>query len=672
MRKSENPIFIKSRLVFITLLLTCFSAKSQELSGSSDTTKSQTELNNLHFGLFPKQVESVLHNLTISGFYRFTGNYLSMKVPYYNTPNDSASFRNSPKKVFIGDDAQIPELMLNISGKPTPNTTFSTDFYLWNPMTGLASTNYAKGLNLGVNLYGSFATDIGNFNIMTGGIHWYSLTPFTFYTNVGYNRFTIFERNPWDPGSRKVEDRYRNFYESGGITQDTRWGKQAFQGIIVEGNDLPYNFSVVGMYGKSVLNGGMSTIPNFAQGGKIKKTFGNNFVSINTFNSKTFVDSLDKKTIGYNMHTVEYNLIWKDIKFYGEVGMGKYYSPAYTKDFTDSTNVGKYGEALSMHFFIPKKYTFIPIEFHFFRINSNVINNNSIFWNSSVVETPQNTTVAAGSAALSPFASSMTQVGQITNNRQGFEINTEIKVKKLKISFGNSIAQEIDNISSQITYGHPTNNLALSRFWRWSAYPTPGLGPYGNLTKVYRGVYETVNVTDSVLQKKHFNTIEVNAKYAFKLFNKDIYVNYLGSFGSVQKKLSPITVFNEDAYIRAYYHQAELYVKLNSKLVLTNYVGCERVIGNYNTNLDSIETINTTTNVTEIKLTPRNQVGWSYATGFDLSLGKNVGLYVRQRWFTYHSLITKRGANLNEHEYRSFAKDRYQGFETTVELKMFF
>ena len=636
------------RILFYVALFILFkpSAYGQDSLATDSAAKPGTELNNALLGLFPKQSAATLKSINISGYYRFIANYQNMGTPYINSPGDSLSFSKTPKKVFIGDDSQMPELMLNISGNPKPNVSFGTDLYLWNKMTGIKSSEYVKGLNLGVNVHGAFATDIGNFKIMTGGINWYSLSPFTFYTNVGYNRYSVFERNPWDPGSKNPIDRYKSFYDYGGIVQDSRWGKQAFQGLIFEANDLPKDFSGVFMYGKSILNGGATALPNHSIGGRIKKIFGENYISFNSFNSKSYIDSISGKTIGFNIHTIEYQYNLKDIIFSGETGIGKYENPLYSQGFKDSSKIGRYGEAINFKVLIPKKYTFAPIEINYFRINSNVINNNSVFWNSSVVETQKTANNTVGNAVIAPFASSMVQIGQLTNNRQGLNINSEIKIKKLKLGIGNGISQELQNISSKITYNHPTNNLALSRFWRWSTYPTSNLGPYGNLTKVYRGVYETVSLKDSTLKLKNFNTIEIMAKYAFKIGKRDAYLNYLGAFSSIQKKLSPITVFTEEAYVRTYYHQMEMYLKLNNNLIFTNYMGWERIIANYYTNTDLISK------------RPRNQEGLSFATGFDYSLGKNSAIYFRQRWMHYVD--------------HSFGKDKYFGTETTVELKMFF
>ena len=90
----------------------------------------------------------------------------------------------------------------------------------------------------------------------------------------------------------------------------------------------------------------------------------------------------------------------------------------------------------------------------------------------------------------------------------------------------------------------------------------------------------------------------------------------------------------------------EFYFKVNSNLIITNFLGWERIIANYYTNTDLIT------------YRPRNQSGLSFATGFDLSISKNAALYFRQRWMNYQD--------------KSFIKDRYIGTESTLELKIFF
>jgi hypothetical protein len=105
-------------------------------------------------------------------------------------------------------------------------------------------------------------------------------------------------------------------------------------------------------------------------------------------------------------------------------------------------------------------------------------------------------------------------------------------------------------------------------------------------------------------------------------------------------------VFSEQALMRTYYHQLESYLVMGKGFTFCNYLGLERNIANYKTATDVVSR------------RPKNQTALAFATGFDLKLSKGAGLYVRQRWMKGYD--------------SSFAKDRYQGYETSMELKIFF
>lgn len=574
-----------------------------------------------------------LDNLDISGYYRFIANYREMTTVY-------SHLEANKNNLFVGDDSQIPQLMLNLKGYAGSNTFFGTDLFMWTPLTGAGQVENVKGLNLGISLYGSFTTALGNFTVRTGGINWYAMSPFTFQTNKGYNRYSLFERNPWDPQTGKVESRYSDFYTSGAINQDQRWGNQAFHGLIIEGAQLPRNFSFSALVGKTQFDGGMAALPNTSAGGRLQKSYKgeNGWIAINTFNNESLVDSLKSVKAGFNMVTAEWKHQFKGVKVYSELGTGKKFASGYNGDWGEALSVKVSGD-------IHKKYA---TEVHLYRVSPNVFNNSSIFINSSIQQTVQSNT-SQTQPVLIPVSSAVLPIGQLSNNRQGIEINSQINFGRLKNSVGYAISGEIEALSPSITYTHAFNNLALSRFWRWD-FPS-GVGPYANLNKIYRSVFETVRMREldangKPLYKKYFNTIELNSKYKTKLGTKEMYVFYLGSFNSVQNFVSPTVVFGEKALLRAYYHQAESYLKLNPNLVLTTYASFERILGNYNTQTD-----------TETRR-PKNQTGYSVATGIDLQMGKGVGLYIRERWMKYFD--------------SSFVNDRYQGFETTVELKAFF
>ena len=605
------------------------------LAISADTvSKSFRKIDKDYFKDYSKSTFDLLEGVEISGYYRFLTNYRVLDVAYPH-------LENNKKNIFVGDDSQMPQLMLNIRGFATTRTTFGTDLFIYTPLTGAGQSENVKGLNLGVSLYGNFTTDLGNFSVRTGGINWYAMSPFTFQTSKGYNRFSLFERNPWDPYTPTMKSRYNDFYASGSINQDQRWGNQAFQGIIFEGNKLPNDFSFSFLYGKTQLDAGLAAMPNTSYGGRLSKTYakGKHLVTYNTFNNETYLDSLSNKTAGFNMHTLEFTNNFANFKLYAEVGAGRRF-----------TNAGsnKWGEAISIKLSSTLLDKF-PTELHTYRVSSKVFNNSAIFINSSIQQTTDvNSTLTQ--PVLIAVSSAILPIGQLSNNRQGLEFNTQLNFGKLKTSIGYSNSMEIEALSSKITYGHAFNTLALSRFWRWN-FPS-NVGPYANLSKIYRSVYETVSVTDLdpvtglPSNKKYFNTIEIHSKYKTSIANRDLYLFYLGSYNSVQYEFAPVVLFTEKALLRAYYHQVEAYYSLNSKLVWTNYVSYERIIGNYTTRVDVITK------------RPKNQTGISVATGLDIQLSKATGLYVRERWMNYKD--------------SSFEKDKYKGFETTVELKIFF
>lgn len=619
---------MNKKTIFI-VILSLFQIENSFSQISSDSSLFQL----FNAGVVPKKIAKSIDNISVSGFYRFLGAYSNMEMQY--APENAADF-NPKQRIFLGDDSQIPQLSLNIGVRPSKNTSFSTDLYLWTPLTG-STTDYAKGLNLGVNLNGSHSTKYGTFSIKTGGIHWYTLSPFTFAANTGYNRFSIFERNPWDPTTSNVLDRYKRFYTNGALTQDVRWGQQAFQGFIFDGLRLPKEFSFAFMYGKSQFNGGTLPTPNTLTAAKIRKDFKESFVSANLISSSTFTDSLAQFALGFNLVSSEFLFKMKNVSVLGEVGLGNYFSPNVN---------GEIGEAIDLKIQLGEKVMGFPFEVRYFQISPKVINNNGVFWNSSIQEYNENlgTVETEGSQInLIPFASSLVSIGQLTNNRRGIILNADFSFKKQKLTVGYSASSELIGLSDKITYGHPANNLALSRFWRWG-FPS-NVGPYDNLNKVYRGVYETVQITDSI-SAKGFNSIEVNYKADLKILGREILFFYLGGFHSVQRYFSPFPEFNSYAYIKSYNHQLEFYYLLFPKVVLSNYFGSDRIIANSSTKLS------------EETSKPKNQTGKSYAIGLDFQLAKNTGLYVRQRWMNYKD--------------RNFLLDKYKGTETTVELKIFF
>lgn len=634
------------------------------LNVGSAQQRDSTSILDWQRGIFPKEKPEEIYNIKVGGFYRFFATHLYMPEPYLlDQGSQSVTKKNT---LFIGDDAQLPNFLVNVSGRPSKKVSWGFDIYMFQFLDGIINPTYNgqvptanlppvwdplsgdrlgqnMGLNLGINLYGTYHTRVGSFSVRMGGIHWFSISDLTLGSFRGYNRFMLYERNPWDPIGKQVGVRYDQMYVSGAVQQDLRWGERAIQGMIFEGANLPGGWSFAMLYGKTELSGGFLTIPNINYGGKLKKVYRNNdFISFNTLNNTTWIDSLNTLPVGFNLFTLEWQASFNDkVMVHIEGGPGRYVSPI---------NDYPWGEAISAKVLLTERLTKFPIEFHYYRISPYVVNNNAVFWNTSIIEARIVDQPAGGlqsANVLNPFASSIVAIGQMTNNRTGVNLNTEVKLGELKVSAGLNISTEIEAFQNRVTFSHFVNQLTRSRFWRWD-FPA-NVGPYGRYNKVYRDAYQTVVLTDDssgfAINPKKFNALEFHGKYRTKLGNKNFYAFFLGRYNSAQSYLSVVPVFSEKAYLRQYTTELEVYYQVVKPLFLNTYLGYERILGNYDTELS--ETFR-----------PLNQTGWGVGVGVDINIGKNAGLYLRHRWFSF--------------EDTSFSLDTFKGQESMMELKVFF
>jgi len=643
-------------LIFVLL----FKAEAWSQTNLSDTIYSDSTST----GIFPKIFRWPNSTINVNGYYRFWATYQREQYAY---PLTSAVGNTVlPTNLFIGDDAQLPNLWLNVTGSAPGGARWGFDLRVFQFLNGQISDSYGKqvadslrpnvryplgGIPLGGNLgamlggtvYGDFRTKSGRWNTTIGGIQWVNISDLTMASFRGYNRFMLFERNPWDPMGTGINGRYKQYFEQGSIDQDQRWGNRAFQGMVIQGSELPGDIKVLGIIGKTELNGGFSGIPNFSYGGKLSMQISaDHSFSLNSINQQSYTDSLAKTPYGLNLHTIELSLKFGKFLIRSETGVGRYFSPQHHSGFEGLGQLKLSGDFRKIK---------SRIELHAFHIGPNVVNNNGIYWNTSVAEYRVNDVPAGSvgsSAVLQPFGSSMVRVGQMTNNRQGLNLNLETSLAALKISGGIGSSAEIKPVAGIITVGHPVNQFTRSRFWRWN-FPA-GVGPYSRYSDIYRDVYQTVNLSDDsmgvVVHKKFFNSAEIQLKYSGKIGGKDFYLFSLFQANSASRQWSPITVTDMRAYVRQYSSEVELFAKMNQTIMLSAYIGFERTIGNYRTDI-SDETYR-----------PLNQYGQGTGVGCDIELSRTTKLYLRHRWYSFRD--------------ESFLMDRFGGTETILELKVFF
>jgi hypothetical protein len=328
----------------------------------------------------------------------------------------------------------------------------------------------------------------------------------------------------------------------------------------------------------------------------------------------------------------------------GEVGAGRYKNP--------STKEG-WSEAIMTDLLIPKKILGIPIALRYYQIGRYFTSNVANFNNTTVSQVNTGYSGSSNNSVLTPFGPSLENVGDMSNNRRGVAVNlTSIKVGKFTFATGTQISAEMQKLDSNnvMFYSHRVNNLVWQRLPNY--FPVNGaFGPEGRVTAYYRGVAEKVNITDrntdgTPMNKRYFNSLDIQAKFKNKIFNRDFFMFYLGTLSSAQNSLSAVPKFDDSAYIRAQYHELDVYYNITPDLMLAFYGGLEYIKGNQYTD------------ISKVTGKPRNQVGTAIGYGFDYSFTQNTTLYFRQRWFTF--------------EDKSFPTEKFSGNEATVELKMFF
>jgi hypothetical protein len=614
-----------------------------------------------------KKLRERPQKITAFGYYRLFVYQRNIREPY-------PGLSPFEKTLSVGDGYREPMMSLSVVARPNGKSSFGTELFIFTPYDGSIEGNVFS-TNLGINFYGNFRTDVGNFGVRAGGIHWYNVSPFTMGVFQILDRFTIFDRTPWEGVSNT--EKYQNYYESGLTSAgDLRWNNQAFQGLIVNGGRLPLDFGVDLFWGKTQPNGGLAgsindpfienlntidqgnipsysgfsgtdrTLPSVIMGGRLSKSFdnGRQNLAYNGLVSQTAVDSIDEDMVRqYEVHTLSLDLNVGGINISGELGGGAYQSPTYDK---------KWGEALMLRFKIPKKYTYLPIDLQVYRISKNFYNENGeISTNSNPdIIADRGLTVNANGAG-----GQLALVNQLVHNRQGVNLNSELELGKFTLAGGIGWSAELDVEAENLSFVHRINGLALSRIYNPFPEGATGptvFGPYQRKFSFFRGVSEIVQTTDldpetaQARNRKFFKAVDIQGKYATKFLDRELFVFYIGSFNSASANLEPVPVYNDDAYLYVQYHEVDLYYEIIPKFIVTGYYGIENARGGNRTRWNE-----------ETRL-PLDQLNTAFGIGFDWLLSENSGLYVRHRWMNF--------------EDRSFPEDKFRGTELTVELKTFF
>jgi hypothetical protein len=605
--------------------------------------------------------------LTVFGYYRLFLYGRNMTTPYPNL----APFERTYS---VGDGYREPMMSLNLLARPNGRSAFGTELFFFTPYFGTGTEDNVFTLNLGLNFYGNFRTEIGKFGIRAGGIHWYNLSPFTVGVYQILDRFSIFDRTPWEGVTNTLK--YDNYFETGSVNVgDQRWNYQAFQGLIIDGAKLPGDLNFDLFWGKMQPNGGLPnaasdptvtiqnplqagnvptyqgfagdrrTLSSFITGGRLGRTFrGGNTVNYNLLYSQTALDSITRANWNFQVHSLSLDWTVSDINITGELAMGNFNGPQTSTDW---------GEALMLRVKVPREKTFLPLDLQLYQISKNFFNPNGEINTSANPEINENfpVEIAAGQGSVGGL---LTQVNQLAHNRRGVNLNTGWENGPLKLNFGWGLAAEIDTITTELSYVHRINGLALSRIYNpfpANAVRATTFGPYNRQFAFFRGVFERVRTTDlnpataEALTRKFYNVVDLQAKFRTKVLDRNLYLFYLGNLNSASLAAKAWPTLDDESYLFVQYHELDIYYEIVPRFLLTGYLGLERAQGGRLTEWGE-------------NLLPRDQTGIGIGAGFDWTLSDATGLYFRYRYM--------------EFEDRNFELDKYAGNEITIELKTFF
>ena len=640
---------------------------------------SQTDSNATNFQSTPINIKDPISNIRMGGYFRFLGYVRNFQEMYdFDVPNYYSGEYPQPTTIGIGTGYREPMMMLSISGKANKNVSLGTDLMLNSPFNGKFENN-SIAMYLGTNLYSTINTDFGKFGVHAGGIKWYRQSKLTVWAEEGYLRYSLFERAPYDPLSKEVVERYSKYYDKGSISQDIRFGNVAFQGVTLTGSaiDGPSSstFSFQSIIGKTQHNIGEIISygkDDYCAGLRINNDLskGSNF-ALNYFTSITATDSVKNNFRQFSIQSLEFNFKLRKLRFTGEGGIGSYESHINEKES---------GEVFVINVDIPKEYSWIPFKLQYSRIAPEAVNVNSSFKNTSVVELVHSAIVEEGAdeTIMTSFGGPINNLGYLANNREGFSLNTEFKIGDLVVSGGFGFYSEIERINANFSYSHNTNGLMLSRI----AYFNSGYGPYKQFNSYYRGVFENVNISDSVyvndstlslsgyldtngfpLFDKFYCSSDLHLKYKTKVFGKNLYLFSLTNYNTAQDFFSILPVTNSSAFIRHFNQQFDLCYELNKTTTFVFKYGIERVLGNEFTDIDDTDPYldDHIWGVTEEYIPsykPRDQFGNLVGFGFDIKLNNGAYLFLRHAVFHYYD--------------KNFSATNIKGSESTLELKINF
>lgn len=628
---------------------------------NEDSTSNSSYLNQFNkVGKSRKYGKGLLSdNLEVSGVSRFVTIYRSMQESYVDmtTSNKNISFTDYPAvDLSSGTNGGFPLLELNLKSKVKDNFNFNVGYSLGHNMTGNIDGNSRNlGAVQNLNFGAQYRTGLFKASVWAGEVLWTNLSKLT----MGQPEFTdnYFERLPWD-WYRSSFTRYQEYFSLSSNIGAQNLGRAPLQGGIGVLEYLPWQTSLKVVYGqtnRSIIAADHGKgFPSITQGYRLEKYVFERAIrgkaGLNVYAKRAKADYTSDQVDNNTLITGDFDVKVKRINFQGELGYGAIntYDPIAGVNYEDN------GVAAVFKTSFDRRAVLWPFSIEFFSIDHGFANVDGGMLNS-------NSNVKQGGAKNefiyndSYFANISQEAGQLTNNRRGVNLDFEANFGNFKVQLGYSASQEIEKLTDTVTIQHRVNAFSRSRFRPWFQ----SAGPYGRIKSFWFRTFETLTVTneDGYLERDNFgfNALELTLKYR-KPFGKHYEIVALNhsTVNTIKEGFNVFSVPGGDNVLSSVlYNDLTVAFKFHPKISLVGNFAVESTKGSTRTNLSPDKSALEY----EDKERVIDQLGHMYAIGIDYDFSKKTSFHLRTKYM--------------DHEDKNFLKDKFSGFETTFELKIF-
>ncbi|MEY5041623.1 MAG: hypothetical protein RLZZ414_1171 [Bacteroidota bacterium] len=605
--------------------------------------------------------------IKVSGVSRFLSIYRSMNESYSDMINSDKNFSFSDyPQANIGGSALggYPVLELNLQSKLKDNVTFSVGYSMSHNFTGALRDGKAQNLSTiqNLNFRGTMRNDMVVTTVYAGEVLATSLSRFTMGQPL--YRDNYFERLPWD-WYRNSFTRYQEYFTLSSDIGGQFLGRSPLQGFVTEIQWLPMQINFKAVAGRTNFSNLQSQIgrffPALTHGYRLEKViferYARGYIGANFYQrlAKTdFVGGVsDNNTIG----SINLDLKIKKVKVIGEFGVGKVSNPQVQQYANNGVGTGG---SLKLEF--DQRSVENPFSVEFYQIGQNLASVDGSIINS-------NHAVKQGGAAndlnwdATLFTNVSNEVGQITNNRRGVNLQIEAALlDNLKAQFGYSASQELQANHDTITIQHRVNSFSRSRFRPWFQAG----GPYGRVKSVWFRTFETITLGNDFHSARDaegnrdllgFNAVEMLLKSKFKIAGKELVLLNFSSLNTISSNFSFAPALGNNNLIALWYNDFTAAYQVKSNINLVANFAVQGIKGSDKVNLSSDNGVDEF-DPSLAKKRVIDNIGTMTAVGIDYDFNKYSGIHLRTKYMT--------------HKDKNFVNDRFSGFETTLELKIFF